>query len=61
MAVRQDPAVTDTADPATTVHWCPVCGPVLELATDDPDISIVMHQNLPHPFDVTLDNERVRH
>lgn len=47
--------MTACADENTTVHYCVVCGPCLRMATEGGHIT--PHNNLPHPDDMTHDEE----
>ena len=48
--------MTACADDTTTVHYCMVCGPCLRMAVEDGG-HITLHNNLPHPDDMTYDEE----
>lgn len=45
--------------PTLGVHWCVVCGPVLMEVHGE--FAVVLHKDIEHPFDVTADDEMVRH
>ena len=48
--------MTASADENTTIHYCVVCGPCLRMAIADGS-HITLHNNLPHPDDMTHDEE----
>lgn len=47
--------MTACVDESTTVHYCVVCGPCLRLLDDECDTTV--HNNVPHPYDMTFDEE----
>ena len=42
-------------DPTARVYWCVVCGPLLRL--DAQGGTLTVHRPLPHPHDMTYDEE----
>lgn len=40
------------------VYDCPVCGPCLAIDDeDDEEAGIILHNDVPHPLDMTFDEE----
>lgn len=50
----------DGAAPDCRVYYCPVCGPclqqIIETFSDEPG-TITIHADIPHPYDLTFDEE----
>ncbi len=48
--------MTACADDGATVYWCVVCGPCLREQVAE-DCHVTVHNDIPHPQDMTYDEE----